>query len=58
MMVVAADLVLGLLRLEHVQAKSFVGSEFETAFEDKLSKLADTGLEGTPRTGSGGDAIA
>ena len=42
--VVAADLVLGLLRLEHGQAKGFVGSDLATAFEEKLAALEGTGL--------------
>lgn len=48
MMVVAADLLLGLLRLEHEQAKRFVGSELASSFEIKLSRLTIARAE-TPK---------
>jgi hypothetical protein len=44
MMVVASDLILGLLRLEHDQAKLFIGSELADQFESKMSTLADAGF--------------
>ena len=44
MMVVASDLVLGLLRLQHDQAKLFIGSELADQFEVKMSTLADAGF--------------
>lgn len=39
MMVVAADQIVGLLRLEHAQAKAWVGTDLAGAFEEKLSAL-------------------
>ncbi|MHC4513347.1 MAG: hypothetical protein ACYTKC_14335 [Planctomycetota bacterium] len=58
MMVVAADLVLGLLRLEHDQARRFVGSELATAFETKLSTLSAASLGNARPDGSSSDDSA
>ncbi len=44
MTVVGADLVLALLRLEYVGARSFVGSELAREFEQKLDLLETAGI--------------